>query len=254
MKLTRRQFFKGLAAGATVVGTAKVMPGFIEVEELWKPKTISIPKSTLIYDIGGKFAYDYKAKTIRYVGDPKSGATVVELHRWLQNLADDRMFGTEDDELCILDTNPSIRVTDQIITLENDWYVENPEYLKNGSIEQRGEYWTGLKTVGTIEEDTVPLINGKPAIRSGHVNQCIKVEPGEAVTVSTMTPGKTYSRFDIKTHTRGVNIGALAEMDDLSWDNPYSDPLYDVFKDMKPDKFKTMNTTKAQRVAWKGKI
>jgi len=251
-KLTRREFFKGLAAGATVIGAAKVIPGFVEAE-LWKPKTISIPKPQIY--TGALFEMDYATKNIRFVGNPKKGATVLELHRWLQEQADN-VHWEDEDTLDITDRNPSLRVTDQIITLEDNWYIENAQYLKDGSIQQRGETWAGIRTVGTIEDDTVPFINGKPAIRPGHVNQCMKVQRGETVNVSTRTAGNTYSSFDIHdpfVH-QGCNYAAIAESKDLFWNDPFNDPTYQIEKQYGPPKYKSGSSTAGQRMAWKGKI
>jgi hypothetical protein len=57
---------------------------------------------------------------VRYVGDAHGGAlpgyyTVIEFHRWLQDLADDAT-ASGDDLLDITDTTPSERSTDNIIT------------------------------------------------------------------------------------------------------------------------------------------
>ena len=58
---------------------------------------------------------------IRYIGDDHDGAspsyaTVIELHRALQDFADDAS-ASGDDELDITDATPSDRSTDNIITL-----------------------------------------------------------------------------------------------------------------------------------------
>ena len=58
---------------------------------------------------------------IRYIGDDHGGgspsyATVIEFHRWLQDLADDAV-SSGDDELDITDDTPSDRSTDNICLL-----------------------------------------------------------------------------------------------------------------------------------------
>ncbi|MGW8178783.1 MAG: hypothetical protein ACWGQW_08475, partial [bacterium] len=65
---------------------------------------------------------DRQTGNIRYIGDDHNGtlpsyATVIEFHRWLQDLADDASSTASDDELDITDNTPSDRSTDNIITL-----------------------------------------------------------------------------------------------------------------------------------------
>lgn len=80
---------------------------------------------------------------IRYTG-PDHGvdaaasyATVIELHRWLQDFADQAEF-SGDDELDIVDNTPSDRSTDNIITLINGFNIDDAasEHLFDGSIIQ----------------------------------------------------------------------------------------------------------------------
>lgn len=83
---------------------------------------------------------------IRYTGDDHNGAspsyaTVIEFHRWLQDLADDQEWtaGTG-DELDIIDNTPSDRSTDNIVTLINGFNIDATaaEHLYDGSIIQAG--------------------------------------------------------------------------------------------------------------------
>ena len=69
------------------------------------------------------WSIDRATGNIRYIGDDHTGAapsyaTVIEFHRWLQDLADDPEF-TGNDELDIIDNTPSDRATDNLITLIN---------------------------------------------------------------------------------------------------------------------------------------
>lgn len=87
---------------------------------------------------------DRATGNIRYTGDDHTGAapsyaTVIEFHRWLQDLADDPEF-TGDDELDIIDNTPSDRSTDNIITLINGFNIDDTaaEHLYDGSIVQTG--------------------------------------------------------------------------------------------------------------------
>lgn len=97
---------------------------------------------------------------IRYIGDghtlsggSPSYATVIQFHRWLQAFADDPEFGN-DDELDIIDKNPSERSTDNIIKLVNGFNVDAGaiEHLYDGTITQGAdtteEAWDGIVNFG----------------------------------------------------------------------------------------------------------
>ena len=76
-------------------------------------------------------------KTIRYVGNGKGKYTVLELHRWLSDLADEP--GTTESVLDIMSDQPSVRHTDEIIELLDGWRVEydTAAWLDGGTIIQR---------------------------------------------------------------------------------------------------------------------
>ena len=91
-------------------------------------------------------------KDIRYIGAAHgaSGAgyyTVIQLHRWLQDLADDAS-ASGDDFMDITEDTPSDRSTDNIITLLNGYNIDDTaaEHLYNGSIIQSSgtEIYDGL--------------------------------------------------------------------------------------------------------------
>lgn len=97
---------------------------------------------------------------IRYEGDDHtldggtpSYATVIQFHRWLQNLADDPEF-SPDDELDIIDQNPSERSTDNIIRLVNGFNIDaaSAEHLYDGTVKQgvgpTEERWDGVVNFG----------------------------------------------------------------------------------------------------------
>ena len=86
---------------------------------------------------------DSATGNIRYTGDDHhetspSYATVIELHRWLQGLADDQEPADTSDEVYIAMLNPSVRSTDNIITLINGYNLNDAaiEHLYDGSIIQ----------------------------------------------------------------------------------------------------------------------
>ena len=85
---------------------------------------------------------DRSTKVIAYTGGDHDSsptyATVIEFHRWLQDLADDAV-ASGDDELDITNTDPSRRSTDNIITLINGYTIDETannavEHLYDGSI------------------------------------------------------------------------------------------------------------------------
>jgi hypothetical protein len=101
-------------------------------------------------------------KNIRYIGDAHGGAspsysTVIDFHRWLQDLADDAV-SSGDDEVDITDQTPSDRSTDNIITLLNGYNIDQTaaEHLYDGSISQNGgdDIWAGLVVVGAVPDGT----------------------------------------------------------------------------------------------------
>jgi hypothetical protein len=76
--------------------------------------------------VDADWSIDRATGNIRYIGDDHtlsggtpSYATVIQFHRWIQAFADDAEF-TNDDEMDIIDKNPTDRSTDNIITL-NDY-------------------------------------------------------------------------------------------------------------------------------------
>lgn len=88
------------------------------------------------------WSIDRATGNIRYIGDDHGGtapsyATVLELHRALQDFADNAT-SSGDDELDITDENPSERQTDNIIRLLGIYNINDiaAEHLYNGSIIQ----------------------------------------------------------------------------------------------------------------------
>jgi len=93
---------------------------------------------------------------IRHVSGT-STYTVLEFHRWLQDLADDAQ-AAGDDILDITDLTPSERSTDNIITLNSPFNIDDTaaQYLYDGSITQLGgdTVYSGLVVVGAVESGT----------------------------------------------------------------------------------------------------
>jgi hypothetical protein len=112
----------------------------------------------IVYDlVAADWTVDSATGNIRYIGHDHNGvspsyATVIELHRWLQELADDQVPADTSDEVYISMLNPSVRSTDNIITLINGYNVDAAavEHLYDGSIIQSGgdEIWDGIVNFG----------------------------------------------------------------------------------------------------------
>ena len=97
---------------------------------------------------------------IRHDGVSSNNYTVLELHRFLQGLADDAS-SSGDDDLDITDPNPSDRATDSIISLINGYNIDDDlaEHLYGGSITQGGgnTIYSGLAVVGSVSSVSTEL-------------------------------------------------------------------------------------------------
>jgi hypothetical protein len=183
---------------------------------------------------------------IRYVGDLHGGAspsyaTVIELHRALQDFADNAT-SSGDDQLDITDANPSQRSTDNIITLINGYNIDDAsaEYLYDGSIIQAGgdEIYDGVVNFGNTA--TIQVVQNGAVLTNDYWNQTahkaatgdaaagishrflVKVRnggsdiDGRRLIGLSRTYGNTYSEFSINGSTRGNNVLALSEGTDLN--------------------------------------
>ena len=181
---------------------------------------------------------------IRYIGDDHAGgspsyARVIELHRALQNFATDAA-ASGDDELDITDATPSDRSTDNIITLLNGLNIDDTaaEHLYDGSIIQSSGdvIYDGVSVIGAsanvqIIQNAAVLTddwwNSSAGLNADSANGLshrflIKVRTGGAdidgrrVVFTSRNFGNTYSEFRINGTSRGVNVVALTEANDLN--------------------------------------
>ncbi len=189
---------------------------------------------------------------IRYVGAAHgaSGAgyyTVIQFHRWLQDLADDAVASAvSSDFLDITNQTPSERQTDNIIQLVNGYNIDQTasEHLFDGSVIQAGgdEIWDGLVVIANAGMDLQIIQNGaviaadfwnsipfgssakglNADANSGYSHRfMLKVRTagadidGRRLIGQTRVWGKTFSEFKIGTGTaRGNNVLALTYADD----------------------------------------
>jgi hypothetical protein len=183
---------------------------------------------------------------IRYIGDDHGGAspsyaTVIEFHRFLQDLADDAV-SSGDDELDITDNDPSARSTDNIITLLGNYNIDDnaAEFLYDGSIIQNDgdDIYDGIVNFGNSDVQIQLIQNGAVLaddwwnFAGGGLNASAAQGISHRFMIKTRTAGadidgrrligttrqfnKTYSEFSINGTARGNNVLALSNADDLN--------------------------------------
>lgn len=119
--------------------------------------------------VAADWTIDRQTGNIRYIGDDHneaspSYATVIEFHRALQGLADDASSTGADDELDITDNTPSDRSTDNIVTLNAPYNIDDAssEHLYDGSIIQNGgaDIYDGFVNFGNASVQIQIMQNG----------------------------------------------------------------------------------------------
>lgn len=173
-----------------------------------------------------------------------SGATtytVLELHRFLQNLADDAA-AAGNDLVDITSSTPSERSTDNIITLLGTYNIDDPaaEFLYDGSIVQDSgdEMYSGLVVVGSVYSATTlqvvqdnTLYDGDTPFWGTDLNadaannvlmRClIKTRTGgndtdgKRIRVTAREFGDTYAEFSV-TMGLGNSVAAIFTNQDLN--------------------------------------
>lgn len=190
------------------------------------------------------WSIDRQTGNIRYIGTDHgvgspSYATVIEMHRALQDYADQEA-ASGDDELDIVSANPSERSTDNIITLINGFNIDDTaaEHLYNGSIIQSGGdvIYDGLQNIGSTSAIQI-IQNGavladdwwnsggglNPDAANGISHRfMLKVRTGGAdidgrrIIATSRVFGKTYGEFKVNGTSRGINVLAINTSDDLN--------------------------------------
>jgi hypothetical protein len=125
--------------------------------------------------------------------------TVLEFHRWLQDLADDAA-ASGDDLLDITDETPSERSTDNIITLNAPYNIDDTaaQYLYDGSITQaNGDVvYSGLVVVGAVESGTELQIVQNNAVLTSYWGTGLNADAAANILLRIM----------VKTRTGGADI------------------------------------------------
>lgn len=144
---------------------------------------------------------------VRYIGDIHTGTTpsyvtTIELHRALQDFADDEV-DAGDDELSIIDQTPSDRGgADTNITLLNGCNLDDTsvEHIYDGSLTQdTGDtIYDGIQTFGNA--DSIQVIQNGARLANDFWNQTkMKAAVSDALSSTT-------HRFLIKVRTGGADI------------------------------------------------
>ena len=203
--------------------------------------------------IAADFAINSTTKVISYTGaaHAASGAgyyTVLELHRWLQDLADDA-GSSGDDYMDISRATPSDKQYDTIITLVNGYTIDAAasEHLYAGSIIQGSggteEIFDGVQVIAgsgahiqviqngaVLSNDfwnSVPFGTGIKGLNPDAANgiACrfmLKVRTagadidGRRLLLQTREFGFTYTEFKLNGTGRGINVAALTYASDLN--------------------------------------
>ena len=194
--------------------------------------------------VAADWTIDQATGNIRYIGDDHGGAspsyaTGIELHRWGGDLADDASF-IGDDEMDITIDTMSDRSTDNIITLLPPFNIDDnaAEHIYDGSIIQNGgaDIYDGIVNFGNtpniqIIQNGAVLVDDWWNSNSG-LNSDIAGGISHRFMVKTRSAGadidgrrligtsrnfnKTSSEFSINGTSRGNNVLALSESDDLN--------------------------------------
>jgi len=173
---------------------------------------------------------------IRYTGGG-ANYTVLELHRFLQDLADDSS-ASGDDLLDITNTNPSSRSTDQIIALNTPYNIDDTaaEHIYAGSITQAdGDVvYSGLQVIGSVNSGSTQLqIVQNGVLITNYWTTGINTQDGDLlrilvksrtagadidgkrIRVQARELGDTYAEFEV-TLGQGQSVAAISTQQDLN--------------------------------------
>ena len=158
--------------------------------------------------------------------------TVLDLHQWLQDLADDGSIAVSGDDVSILSANPSkldgprSAIKPMLLNLLNGFNIDDDaaKYINFGSIQQDGTnvLYTGVKTIGS------PLVAGSPMYivqnaakltsywPAGHIQILVKAKTGGAlidngdIRVYSRKYGQTYGDFAANLVAGGEQPAAIS--------------------------------------------
>ena len=163
--------------------------------------------------------------------------TVLEIHRFLQDLADNGS-SSGDDLLDITNINPSLRSTDQIITINAPYNIDDTlaEHTYGGSITQfNGDViYSGLQVIGSVfspstelqivQNNTLLTNYWGTGLNTGDgslLRIVVKSRTGGAdidgkrIRVQARELGDTYAEFEV-TLGQGQSVAAISTQQDLN--------------------------------------
>lgn len=195
--------------------------------------------------VAADWSIDRQTGNIRYIGDAHAGAspsysTVIQFHRALQDFADDAGYAGN-DELDIVDTTPSERSTDNIVTLINGWNIDDTasEHIYDGSVIQAAgaTIYDGIKILAPASSNVQIIQNGAvlatdwwntgAGVNADSANGVshnfmlnVRVSSadidGRRFIATVREWGNAYNEFKVNGTTRGINVVALATSSDLN--------------------------------------
>lgn len=196
--------------------------------------------------VDADWTFDRTTGDLRYVGGDHadsnpSYATVIQCHRWLQDLADDAV-ASGDDELDITYINPSSRSYDNLIYFLGTVNINDAaaEHLYDGTIIQKSgdERYDGIVNFGNADVQIQLIQDGavlsddwwnygggglNPDTNQGISHRfLVKTRTngvdidGRRIIGTSRTFGNTYSEFKINGTAYGNNVLALADDNDIN--------------------------------------
>ena len=147
--------------------------------------------------------------------------TVLELHRWLQDLADDAA-AAGDDTMDITQDTPSERSTDNIITLNSPYNIDDDaaKYFYDGSVTQEGgdDIYSGLEVVGSVNNNsTILQVVQNNSLYDGD-------SPFWGSGMNTNVGANILSRFLIKSRDGGTDVdGKRIRVYAREWGDSFSE-------------------------------
>lgn len=170
--------------------------------------------------IADDFSVDFATGEILHVSG-STNYTVLELHRYLQQLADDaQAAGGQDDILDITSRTPSERITDEIITLIDHTGTSGPrfhiddtaaKFLYGGSLRQGSgateELYSGLRVLGSVVSTGTQLMVIQDKAYYKYTNTVASPFWGDQTTpYNGSVTGAVLMRVLIKSRENGADI------------------------------------------------
>jgi len=154
---------------------------------------------------------------VRWTGDATTQYTVLELHRFLQNLADDAT-ASGDDLVDISSATPSERSTDNIIALQGSYNIDDTmaQHLYDGSVSQSSGavLYSGLVVVGSVGASTELQLVQNNKVLPNYWGTGINVDASANILLRTL----------VKTRTGGADIdGKRVRVQAREWTDTYAE-------------------------------